>query len=259
MRLMIVRATSTRSLESTLSRARSTVHARFEPALESNERWVVAHPLQTLQGIMRTAFVVVVSAACGSCVDPGADFDAFVGRAGPPRSDAGIAGGDAAVCTVSPGDVEGQYLFAISVTLAPTKPILALADVTTPASGGGTGFAFDAQPLSAADRRTSVGQKVSLGPFQVDQNGAYRAEIPNLQVTGAANPVTGGDIAANAVLTGTLCGDGSFFCGTVSGMVTAPLPLDLKGSTFTFTRVDSPTDLPAQPAIDCAGTLADPL
>jgi hypothetical protein len=208
---------------------------------------------------MRTALAVIVSAVCGGCVDPGGDFDAFVARARPPQPDAGDAGGDASVCTVNPGDVEGQYLFAISVTLAPTKPILALTDVTTPASGGGTAFAFDAQPLSAADRRTPVGQKVSLGPFQVDQNGAYRAEIPNLQVTGAANPVTGGDITANAVLSGTLCGDVAFFCGTVSGNVTKPLPLDLEGSTFTFTRVDSPTNLPAQPAIDCKGTLADPL
>lgn len=208
---------------------------------------------------MRIALVVIASAACGGCVDPGGQFDAFVSRARPPQSDAGNARGDASVCAVSPGDVEGQYLFAISVTLAPTKPILALTDVTTPASGGGTGFAFDAQPLSAADRRTPVGQKVSLGPFRVDEDGAYRAEIPNLQVTGAANPVTGGDIAADAVLSGTLCGDGNFFCGTVSGNVTKPLPLDLAGSTFTFTRVDSPTDLPAQPAVDCKGSLADPL
>jgi hypothetical protein len=124
---------------------------------------------------------------------------------------------------------------------------------------GGTGLAIDAQPLSTADRRTPVGQRVSFGPFQVDRNGRYRAEIPNLQVTGEANAVTGGDIAADVVLTGDLCGDGRFFCGDVSGTVTQPLPLDLQGSTFTFTRVDSAAGLPIRPAIDCAGTLADPL
>ena len=219
----------------------------------------MARPLQPRDADMRVPVVVMVCCACGGCVDPGEDFDAFIGRTGSPRSDAGGASGDASVCTVKPGDVEAQYSFAISVTLARTKPILALADVTTPASGGGTGFAFDAQPLSAADRRTPVGQKVSLGPFQVDETGAYRAEIPNLQVTGAANPVTSGDIAADVVLSGNLCGDGRFFCGTVSGNVTKPLPLDLAGSTFTFTRVDSPADLPARPALDCEGNLADPL
>jgi hypothetical protein len=208
---------------------------------------------------MRISFIVTVCCTCSGCVDPGADFDAFISRARAPQSDAGDAGGDASVCTLNPGDVEGQYLFAISVTLAPTKPILALADVTTPASGGATGFAFDAQALSAADGRTPVGQKVSLGPFQVDQNGAYRAAIRDLRVVGAANPVTGGDIAADLVLSGSLCGDGSFFCGTVTGNVTKPLPLDLEGSTFTFTRIDSTTDLPDRPAIDCAGNLADPL
>lgn len=149
-------------------------------------------------------------------------------------------------------------MLAISVTLAPTKPILALADVTTPTLDGGTGFAFDAQPLSAADRVTPVGQKASFGPFPVDEHGAFQADIPNLQTTGAANPVTGGDIAARVVLSGNLCGDGQFFCGTLTGNVTKPIPLDLKGSTFTFTRAEG-TTLPARPAVDCAGTLADPL
>jgi hypothetical protein len=97
-----------------------------------------------------------------------------------------------------------------------------------------------------------------LGPFQVDERGGYGAAA-NLDVTGAANPITGGDISAAVVLTGNLCGDKRSFCGTVSGNVTKPLPLDLKGSTFTFTRVDSAASLPARPAIDCAGHLADPL
>jgi hypothetical protein len=202
--------------------------------------------------------VLAVCCACGGCVDPGTEFDAFVARARNSRR-AVDAGGDASTCAVHPGDVEGQYLLAISVTLAPTKPILTLTDLTTPTLGAGTGLSFDAQPLSAADRRTPVGQKVALGPFPVDQNGAYRAQIPNLQVTGAANPVTGGDIAASVVLTGSLCGDKSFFCGNVTGNVTKPVPLNLDGSTFTLSRVDSAAALPARPAIDCAGNLADPL
>lgn len=205
---------------------------------------------------MRASLLALVI-CCSGCVDPEADFDSFAARA--KRASPVDAGGDAATCTVQPGDVAGQYLFAISVTLAPLKPIVALADLTTPPLDGGAGLALDVQPLSAADRQTPVGQKVSLGPFAVDGNGGYRAEIPNLDVTGAANPVTGADISASLVLSGNLCGDRRSFCGTVTGNVTKPVSLDLQGSTFTFTAIDSPASVPARPVIDCAGNLADPL
>jgi hypothetical protein len=195
-----------------------------------------------------------------ACVDPGKDFAAFESRAkvSKPTLDAG-GGADAARCTVTSGAVTGRYLLALSVTLAPTKPILALTDVTTPALDGGAGLSLEAQPLSAADRRTPVGQKLARGPFPVDPSGSFRAEMSGLAVQGAANPVTGGDILANLVLAGSLCGDGRIFCGTVSGNVEKPLPLDLAGSTFTLTHVDPSTDPPTRPTIDCAGTLADPL
>lgn len=203
-------------------------------------------------------------ASCGvvfgtACVDPGASFDAFVDRAAAVHRPEPDASADAAACEVHAGDIDGQYLLAISVTLAPTKPIAVLADVTTPLFDGGIGISFDAQPLSAADRKTPVGSKLALGPFPIDSNGTFRADLPGLEVTGAANPVTGGDITANLVLTGSLCGDRRFFCGEVSGNVEKPLPLDLAGSTFTLTKVEAPGAFPARPAIDCVGTLADPL
>lgn len=217
--------------------------------------------LQAVSPGMVSRSIIVLSALplCVGCVDPGKDFGAFESRAKASKPSPHDAGGDVAECTVDPGTVNGQYLLALSVKLAPTKPILALADVTTPALDGGAGLLFEAQSLSATDRRTPVGQKLVLGPFPVDPSGSYRAELPGLSVLGAANPVTGGDILANVVLAGNLCTDGRTFCGTVTGSVEKPLPVDLAGSTFTLTRVDPSTDPPARPAIDCAGTLADPL
>ena len=160
---------------------------------------------------------------------------------------------------MAPSSVTGEYLLALSVTLKPTTPIVVLTDLSTPALGGGTGLLFDAQPLSAADRKTPVGPKLTLGPFPVDASGTFHATMNGLAVTGAANPITGGDISANLTLTGSLCGDARSFCGTVTGNVVTPLALDLAGSTFTLTRVDPPADPPTRPVIDCAGTLADPL
>lgn len=191
------------------------------------------------------------------CVDPGANFDAFVERAGGPKEGGPIS--DGMTCAFSPGSVTGEYVLAISVTLAPTKPILSLADITSSAVDGGDDIAFSAQPLSASDRKTPVGASVALGPFPVGSDGSFRADLRGLEVTGAANPVTGGDITADVVLSGSLCGDGHFFCGSVTGSVEKPVPLNLKGSTFTLTRLDTPASLPIRPAIDCAGTLADPL
>jgi hypothetical protein len=224
----------------------------------------VARALHPATVMSRGSIVVLLGAwsLCASCVDPGEKFAAFVTRLGEPKSSPGDAGSDAAECTVGPSSVTGQYLLALSVTLAPTKPIVALIGVSTPASGGldgGAGLLLETQPLSATDRRTPVGQKLVLGPFPVGANGTFRAEISGLEVPGSANPVTGGDIAANVILTGSLCGDGRSFCGTVTGNVERPLPLDLAGSTFTLTRVDPETDSPTRPPIDCAGTLADPL
>jgi hypothetical protein len=103
-----------------------------------------------------------------------------------------------------------------------------------------------------------VGDAVAFGPFAVGQTGTWRGDLSDLQVAGAANSITGGDIAADVVLEGSLCGDGAFYCGTASGNVTRPLPLDLAGSTFTLTRVDAMGAPPTTPAIDCAMTPSDP-
>ncbi|HVU01517.1 MAG TPA: hypothetical protein VHE30_07185 [Polyangiaceae bacterium] len=204
-----------------------------------------------------SGIVLVALTSCVACVDPSADFAAFEGRTHvTPIVD---ASSDAPGCTVPPDSINAKYLLAISVTLAAGTPILVLANVTTPELGSGTGLSLDAQPLAAADRKTPVGDAIEAGPFPVSAEGSFTADLVGLRVTGAANPVTGGDILADVSLNGNLCGDPRSFCGTVTGYVKEPLPLDLAGSTFTLTRVEPSEDPPLRPPIDCAGTLADPL
>jgi hypothetical protein len=205
------------------------------------------------------AFLLVAVLATPACVDPGGDFHDFVKRLGPPK--AVDAGPDATrSCVVAPGSISGDYLFTLSAAIARTKPLVFLTTLSTPPLNGGTGLTFSAQPLSAADRTTPVGTPITLGPFPVDATGSFTASIPGLTVTGAANSVTpGSGIAADVTLTGNLCGDGSFFCGTASGMVTQPINVNLAGSTFTLTRLDAAHTIPAQPKLDCAGNLADPI
>ena len=206
---------------------------------------------------MRSVIVLAVLLACVRCVDPEERFSDFVART--PVVDTPDAAGDAPHCIVQPDTVTGQYLLAISVTLAPTTPILALADVTTSSADGSPTFSLDAQPLAAADRHTPVGDRIGGGSFPINADGSFRADLPGLAVPGAANPVTGGNILADIVLNGSFCSDSRNYCGTVTGNVKEPIPLDLAGSTFTLTRVDPPDEPPLRPAIDCEGTLADPL
>jgi hypothetical protein len=200
---------------------------------------------------------VVALLATASCVDPGGEFDAFVSRI-PSRPGPSDAGGDAPTCTVTPGSITGPYLLALSVTVAPKKPIVVRADLDTPEVDGAAALTLHAQPLSAADRTTPVGPAVDFGPFPVGPTGTWRGDLPGLEVSGEANSVTGGDIRADIALSGSLCGGGEFFCGTLEGHVTEPIPLDLAGSTFTMTRLDDTGATPEPLAIDCAGNVADP-
>jgi hypothetical protein len=207
--------------------------------------------------VKRRSAALVFCLAASGCVDPGGRFHDFEQRRAQ-RPDAGVEP-DAGSCSVAPGSVTGLYELSLSAVIAPKKPILAILTVSTPSTNGGTGLAFDAQPVSASDRKTPVGDVLHFGPFPIRADGGYDAALTNLRVTGAANPISGSDIVANVVLHGRLCGDGSFFCGTATGSVTAPLTVDLTGSTYTITRVPSAAELPAQPTIDCAKDLADPL
>jgi hypothetical protein len=207
------------------------------------------------------ATCVVLALGIAGCVDPTGDLNAFQKRlARRPMADAGRdSGRDASGCAIAPGDVSGEYLFAISASIAPKQPIVALANVSTVSLDGGTGIAFTIQPLAASDRTTPVDSPLALGPFPVSGSGAFRADISGLQVSGAANPITpGAGISADLVLTGSLCGSGDFFCGNASGQATSPIVLDLTGSTFTMTKVADGGAPPTRPAIDCSGTLADP-
>ncbi|HVW28046.1 MAG TPA: hypothetical protein VHC69_21935 [Polyangiaceae bacterium] len=195
------------------------------------------------------------------CVNPDADLQAFQRRLTQhAAADAGDGAVDGGVCSIRPDEITGPYLLAISASIAPGTPILALLDVSTPATQDGAALAFVAQPLAASDRRTKVGEPLSLGPFPIDGDGAFHADITGLSVSGDANPVTpGAPIEADLELTGNLCAKTRLYCGNVSGQIIRPLKLSLDGSTFTLTPIPPGSSLPEQPTIDCRGTLADPL
>jgi hypothetical protein len=206
----------------------------------------------------------LASTMLGACIDPEARFDAFADRL--PSAAVGAGGraadapdGSVGTCPPTPGNLDGPHLLTLSISIAPTTPILALLELRTAEFMGSVGVAFDAQPLSAADRMTAVGDPISAGPFVVSGDGGFRASIAGLNILGVANPITGSDISADLVLIGNLCGPPAALCGQLEGTVTAPLDLSLTGSTFTLVPVDGTQALPEPPPINCAGDRADPL
>jgi len=202
---------------------------------------------------------LLVTLSLAGCPDTQGSFDDFVARwqrTHPAGFDAGLE--DAGPCAPpAPGELTGQFIFALSAVVAPDTPILFLADVSSVPDANGTALTIGFQPLSAADRTTPVGSPVSVGPFPIAADGAFQAALPPLVVAAEANPITGAEIEAQVTLNARICGAGDFYCGTVSGRVSRPIDLDLSGSTFAMERVSGA--LPAQPLIDCNRTPAAPL
>jgi len=202
---------------------------------------------------------LLVSLSVVGCPDTQGSFDDFVERwklTHPGGVDA--ASGDTGPCLPpAPGELTGQFVFALSAVIAADTPIVFLAQVSTVPDPNGSALTLELQPLSAADRTSPVGSSVALGPLPIAADGAFQADLPPLVVAGEANPITGAEIEAQVTLTGRICAASDFFCGTVTGRVIRPLDLDLAGSTFAMERVTGAP--PAQPLINCARAQAAPL
>lgn len=160
----------------------------------------------------------------------------------------------------APGDLDAEYLFAISASADPPHPILFTAQLKSVAYQGGSGLDVKLQALDAKDRKTPVGAPITIPTLKLNANGTLEAKpLPDIAVSGKANPIQVGlDIVASAQLNGQFCGVSDFYCGTVSGKVTKPITLDLAGSTYAFDLVSDPTKLPDPPLIDCKRDKAGP-
>lgn len=200
---------------------------------------------------------IAFPAASLGCADPEGDYEAFNERA------AKVGGlsqpaGDCETPLPAPGEPDGDFLMALSAKINPAKPIMFFTRLTTAAMGDGLDVTMNIQPLSAADRKTPVGNAVDVGPFHVGADAKLVADLPPLEVTGEANPLTGSDIQADVALTGNLCSPGEFICGEVTGEAIASITVKLDGSTFTLQKITDPAAYP-DILINCAMDPAGPL
>lgn len=183
-------------------------------------------------------FVLALAAPATGCPDTEERLNEFAEDTKDKRPDAD--GGDGGGMLA---DVSGTWLFALETVLGPGLPLQFYTTVEFAEDGAGGGTAnFNFQPLSldmgaTNTPREPVGEPIIVNDVPVAADGAFFVDFGMQEVTGAANPVSGGLIVATIELTGNVK-DENFMCGTFAGEVFQPVSGFLDGSTFAAERVD---------------------
>ncbi|MCA9598659.1 MAG: hypothetical protein KC776_35355 [Myxococcales bacterium] len=210
------------------------------------------------------ALALLSSVVFASCADPGGAYDDFVTRCEESDNckvqvveDSGT--GDAGPCVVpAAGELDGDYVFSLSASVKPEAPLLFATKVTTADGADGLEMNWTLTPLDAKDRSTEIPPSIELPTMKIGADGSFDVNPDPLDVTGQANPISGSNITADiSSLRGTVCNLDGFYCGLLDAAVTKPIPLDLKNSNWTLTKLTSPGVYP-EPTINCAKKPAGP-
>ncbi|MDF3065389.1 MAG: hypothetical protein K0R38_990 [Polyangiaceae bacterium] len=200
--------------------------------------------------------LVSLALSAGACADASERFKAFEDRRVALGGDAGatssgLGGADAGCQPPAPGVVAGPALLSLETSTSPGAAILFFGDLETPELDGKTAVKFSYRALAVADRLTQVGEELVVGPYAIGDDGKFDAPTPESTLPGSANAILPGvDITSQLTLHGTICGVADFYCGTVTGTVSAPVQGDTTGN-FGITLVGSLDDLPARPRYGC--------
>ncbi len=171
----------------------------------------------------------MATATAGITIDGDDDGSADVADTGP-RPMPGIA---------------GYWLLAASTPLDPALPFqfLVLAEEVGPGTFNLTMTSLSLDIGSTTSPRQLVGEpKIFFGVPLTPESG-FEIFTGPLNIPGAANPITGGDVSVDILLSGMPVGQP--YCGVITGSVTAPAQSDLGGSTFGTEKVTE--DLAALP------------
>jgi hypothetical protein len=188
------------------------------------------------------------------CADAAGRYEAFAARRGGGAGGAG-AGAPSTSDTCSPpapGSVEGPALLAIETDALPEAAVLFFGELSTPELDGRTAVMYRYRALDATDRRTELGDELSVGPYAIEPDGSFEAPTPEATLPGAANPILPGvPITSQLTLHGSICEVSSFYCGSVSGRVSSPVQGPARGQ-FGLTLLDTGTEVPARPRFGCS-------
>ena len=150
--------------------------------------------------------------------------------------------------------VEDQYYVNLAAIVAETTPFQFIGTVKV--DDGGIGMSLT--PLSLDVLSVDTPRELVPPPIEIlgtiEPDGLITIEVPEVQLVGAVNPITGSDIVAEFTIQAEFVGD--LICGRVAGMVTVPANIDLTGSTFSAMPValgpdPAPEDIPLPSDIGC--------
>lgn len=161
------------------------------------------------------------------------------------------------------GDINGDFLLAVSTTVNPPTPLQFIATNTVTMDEDGKLL------LSVSLQTLTLKQGQVTNPRQpIDEplvfkdlplvDGKFTIDAGTVMVSGMANPITGANITATLVMAGTIMED-DFYCGSVDGEVLDPPVGSIAGSEFAAVRLTDKTKLPTDVTINCAReTVTDP-
>jgi hypothetical protein len=203
---------------------------------------------------MRFGSVSLLLGALIGCADANGRFQRFEDRAAvmdEPEASAGAAGERAGCHPPRPGVVHGPALLALETSARPGVAILFFGDIETPELDGTTAVKFVYRALDASDRRTEVGEQLVVGPYAIGPDGSFDAPTPESTLPGSANAILPGvPITSQLTLHGSICGRADFYCGSVTGSVSAPIAGPSSGQ-FGLALLGGIDDVPARPRFGC--------
>jgi len=217
--------------------------------------------------MLRVAPFCLLCLGAFGCVDTTAPFDEFTKRQRAKNERDQMMGDQNT--GGQPGDLDGgclaptaqqfagTYLFAMSASPSPDRPILALLTVAPRMKDDKVIGELTFEPLSIEDRMFTVGVK-NDGTFELAGTSLMTPPF-GVVLPGNANPVQPGlNAEADFELVSDICLDGGvtvdFFCGEAKGNITVPLTLPLEGSTFGAVRIEEGRPFPAA-ITSCAGAI----
>lgn len=183
-----------------------------------------------------------------SCVSPDAPgaFEAYLDRTSDAR--AAVSSDTGAAAAEIPAEaLTGSWLLAMSTTIDADLPLLFAMDVAVePGASRGTltiqSLASDFEAGGETPRegaRTPVGDTVVV-PDVALVDGRFEIALDEVTLPAEANLIIALPIRVVASMSGAVMrrAEEIVLCGTLSGKVLSPLPLDLAGSTFGAIQAD---------------------
>jgi hypothetical protein len=197
-----------------------------------------------------------ISAGCANASARFQEFEdrraALDGSAGAAGANDGAGGAGSSCMPPAPGVVHGHALLALETSATPGAAILFWGELETPDLAGKTAVKYSYKALEVQDRRTQVGEPLLVGPYPIGEDGTFDAPTEESTLPGSANAILPGvPITSQLTLHGTICGVSDFYCGTVTGNVTAPIAGPTTGQ-FGLLLLPSIDDIPARPRFGCS-------